>query len=109
MKVQTLLLASLAALGASTALPEDTSIYYPTICKKAQGIYDVCDTQHSYLRCHGHDVMLAVDCKQTSSTYCHVVNSRGYCDSTTPPDLSNSETGTYTTTSAAATVSAKST
>ncbi|KAI1111843.1 hypothetical protein F5Y14DRAFT_453700 [Nemania sp. NC0429] len=99
MKVQALLLASLAALGTSSVVPEDSSIFYPHICKKATGVYDTCDSQHSYFRCNGHNALLVVDCRVGNNTYCRIVNGRGSCDGTTPPDLSfgsnNNEATSY--------------
>ncbi|KAI1198014.1 hypothetical protein F5X97DRAFT_343108 [Nemania serpens] len=111
MKSQALLLASLAALATSaTALPEGiSSIYYPSMCKKGAGIYDVCDTEHSYLRCRGHDAMLIVDCKVGNSSYCRILEGRGGCDGTSPPDLSDDEATPCETASAAAASATKST
>ncbi|KAI1161149.1 hypothetical protein F5B18DRAFT_653962 [Nemania serpens] len=87
MKLQALLFASLAALGASTALPKSSSTYWPSMCNKAKGLYDVCDTNHSYIRCHGHDALAEVDCRLDNTTYCRVVNDHGTCRGTSPPYL----------------------
>ncbi|KAI3335975.1 hypothetical protein F4824DRAFT_137491 [Ustulina deusta] len=86
MKTQALLLASLAVLGKSTALP-DRHLTNTAICKRPKGIYDVCDTERSFIRCNGHDALLITDCILDDSTYCRIVNGRGRCDGATPPNL----------------------
>ncbi|KAI1423355.1 hypothetical protein F5Y12DRAFT_716426 [Xylaria sp. FL1777] len=86
MKTRALLLVSLAVLGPSTALPE-SHLTNPGICKRAKGVYDVCDTEHSFIRCNGHDALLITDCIIGNSTYCRIDNGRGHCDGAAPPDL----------------------
>ncbi|KAI1304815.1 hypothetical protein F5Y03DRAFT_395338 [Xylaria venustula] len=86
MKPQALLIASLAALGASTALPKN-DLSNPGICVHAYGVYDVCDTEHSFIRCNGHEALLITDCMTGSATYCRIVNCRGRCDGATAPEL----------------------
>ncbi|KAH8165635.1 hypothetical protein CIB48_g2602 [Xylaria polymorpha] len=86
MKTQALLAISLAALATSTALPARRSSN-PSICQHAGGVYDVCDTAHSFIRCHGHEAILITDCKLDALSYCQVVNGRGRCDGAAPPDL----------------------
>ncbi|KAI1367910.1 hypothetical protein F5Y08DRAFT_31987 [Xylaria arbuscula] len=81
MRSQVLLLASLAMLSASTALPN------PEICPRQDGVYDVCDTNYSFIRCNGHETTLIADCRAGPSTYCHIVNDRGFCNGTAPPNL----------------------
>ncbi|KAI0426851.1 hypothetical protein F5Y09DRAFT_350860 [Xylaria sp. FL1042] len=81
-----LLLSSLAGLGKPTALPE-TYLSNPSICMKSQGVYDVCDTEHSFIRCNGHEALLVTDCIIGNSTYCRIVDSRGRCDGASPPKL----------------------
>ncbi|KAI1171566.1 hypothetical protein F4777DRAFT_564951 [Nemania sp. FL0916] len=83
MKVNAFLIASLAVLGASA----DGQSPNPAICVQAKGVYDVCDTDWSFVRCHGHEAMLIKDCRVTESTYCRVTHGKGRCDSLTPPDL----------------------
>ncbi|KAI1817851.1 hypothetical protein GGS20DRAFT_582108 [Poronia punctata] len=62
---------SLAALGKPS--PD------PTICKRAHGKYDVCDTSYSYVTCNGHEAVSAYDCIQSSDTFCRVVEDKGKC------------------------------
>ncbi|KAI1130788.1 hypothetical protein F5Y10DRAFT_262732 [Nemania abortiva] len=100
MKVQAVILALLAALGTPTVLSTDNSPN-PAICRRAKGIYDVCDTLHSFARCKGHNVMLIADCKLGKSNYCRIVHDRGSCDGTTPPKLPT-ESPSYVTASSAA-------
>ncbi|KAI0451619.1 hypothetical protein F5B21DRAFT_507101 [Xylaria acuta] len=86
MKTQALLAISLAALGTSTALPARRNSN-PAICLRSRGVYDICDTEHSFIRCDGHEAILITDCRLDPSSYCQVVNGRGRCDGETPPDL----------------------
>ncbi|RWA13200.1 hypothetical protein EKO27_g1905 [Xylaria grammica] len=84
MRSPILLLASLAALRTSTALPS-RQLSNPALCVRPEGIYDVCDTEHSFVRCSGHDALLITDCKLDNTTYCQVTNDRGSCNGTSPP------------------------
>ncbi|KAI0440512.1 hypothetical protein F4803DRAFT_552992 [Xylaria telfairii] len=86
MKIQALLAIPLATLAASTALPARRSSN-PSVCLHARGIYDVCDTQHSFVRCNGHEAILVADCKLDASSYCQIINGKGRCDGAAPPDL----------------------
>ncbi|KAI0861740.1 hypothetical protein F4860DRAFT_513534 [Xylaria cubensis] len=88
MKTSALLAISLAALAISTALPARRSPN-PAACRHPQGVYDICDTEHSFVRCNGHEAILVADCKLDASSYCQVVDGRGRCDGETAPDLSN--------------------
>jgi hypothetical protein len=82
-----LLLASLAAqLGMTNPLP-DKHTPDPYVCTRDTGVYDVCDTEHSYIKCRGHDAILVVDCKTDPSHYCHIVKGRGHCNGRTPPPM----------------------
>ncbi|KAI0802161.1 hypothetical protein GGR55DRAFT_461397 [Xylaria sp. FL0064] len=81
-----LILGSLASLGKPTALLT-SDLANPSICKQPQGVYDVCDTEYSFMRCNGHDALLATDCIVGDSTYCRIVAGRGRCDAATPPKL----------------------
>ncbi|KAJ8131864.1 hypothetical protein O1611_g1764 [Lasiodiplodia mahajangana] len=101
MKVQALVATFLATLGTSAVLPDDGNTN-PAFCTQATGIYDVCDTPHSFIRCNGHETVLLADCRLDSSSYCHIVNGRGRCDGTTPPDLSTEAPPCETSTSAVA-------
>ncbi|KAI0478124.1 hypothetical protein F4859DRAFT_513706 [Xylaria cf. heliscus] len=87
MKTQSLLAIPLATLATSTLLPETRRISNPAICPRPRGVYDICDTEHSFIRCHGHDAILVTDCRPDPSSYCQVVDNRGRCDGVTPPDL----------------------
>ncbi|KAI1754010.1 hypothetical protein F4782DRAFT_494727 [Xylaria castorea] len=86
MKTPALLAISLAALATSTALPARRSSN-PAICLRAKGVYDICDTEHSFVRCSGHEAILIADCKLDPSSYCQVVDGRGSCNGETAPDL----------------------
>ncbi|KAH9905401.1 hypothetical protein F4778DRAFT_779742 [Xylariomycetidae sp. FL2044] len=56
-------------------------------CARNAGVYDVCDTTHSYLRCRGLRAMMVVDCKRTAENYCEIVNDRGNCNGRRPPSF----------------------
>ncbi|KAK5635322.1 hypothetical protein RRF57_011034 [Xylaria bambusicola] len=86
MEIQTFLLPCLAMLGIATALPDSYKLN-PSICARPTGVYDVCDTKHSFIRCNGHNALLVTDCIASNSTYCRIVNGRGSCDGSSPPDL----------------------
>ncbi|KAI0398995.1 hypothetical protein F4802DRAFT_603419 [Xylaria palmicola] len=90
MKPQTLLVTALAATGTPMALPGRHD-FNPGFCVHARGVYDVCDTEHSFIRCDGHQTLLIADCKLDASSYCQVVDGRARCDGTTPPDLGGGE------------------
>ncbi|RYC65947.1 hypothetical protein CHU98_g218 [Xylaria longipes] len=87
MKTQALLAIPLAALATSTVLPVARRSLNPAICLRAKGVYDICDTEHSFIRCDGHEAILITDCRLDASSYCQVINGRGRCDGETPPDL----------------------
>ncbi|KAI2626245.1 hypothetical protein GGS21DRAFT_279855 [Xylaria nigripes] len=86
MKHQVLFLAYLAALGTCTT-PSNHRSQDPDICAQSEGIYDICDTPYSFIRCDGHDAILVQDCRQSPSTYCRIVDDKGHCDGKTPPDM----------------------
>ncbi|KAJ2990193.1 hypothetical protein NUW58_g3076 [Xylaria curta] len=86
MKPHTLLVAALSAFGTSSPVPDRRSAA-PSICVSGGGVYDVCDTAHSFIRCSGHDALLIADCMEDKSSYCQIVNGRGHCNGTAPPDL----------------------
>ncbi|TRX89362.1 hypothetical protein FHL15_009799 [Xylaria flabelliformis] len=88
MKTSALLAISLAALATSTALPARRSPN-PATCRHPKGVYDICDTEHSFVRCNGHEAILVADCKLDASSYCRVVDGRARCDGETAPDLAD--------------------
>ncbi|KAI0388632.1 hypothetical protein F5Y17DRAFT_474346 [Xylariaceae sp. FL0594] len=64
------------------------------LCHRPEGIYDVCDTLHSYLRCRGTRPMTAFDCAATMDPaepdpghghYCQILDDRGSCTGRSPP------------------------
>ncbi|KAI1421663.1 hypothetical protein F5Y12DRAFT_688341 [Xylaria sp. FL1777] len=58
-----------------------------SICARETGIYDVCDTLHSFLRCRGSRPMMAFDCAQSPDHYCLIQNDKGSCNGLLPPPL----------------------
>ncbi|KAI0100553.1 hypothetical protein GGR51DRAFT_564088 [Nemania sp. FL0031] len=108
MKVQALIFSLIVTLGTSAVLSNNGEPNL-ALCKQATGIYDVCDTLHSFVRCNGYEVILAADCTLSNSSYCHIVHGRGGCDGTTPPDLSTESPTCETTASAVASPSTTST
>ncbi|KAI0430345.1 hypothetical protein F5Y09DRAFT_307879 [Xylaria sp. FL1042] len=63
-----------------------------TICAREIGIYDVCDTLHSFLRCRGTRPMMAFDCAHAPDHYCLIQNDRGSCNGLLPPPLNGTIT-----------------
>ncbi|KAI0204916.1 hypothetical protein F4808DRAFT_315055 [Astrocystis sublimbata] len=92
MRMQAVLALPLVALPMSSALPAQDSArrsMSPAICRRSEGLYDICDTDHSYVRCRGHEAVLIADCKIAANTFCQVVNGRGSCDAQSPPSLAD--------------------
>ncbi|KAI1743911.1 hypothetical protein F4680DRAFT_407913 [Xylaria scruposa] len=58
-----------------------------TICPRETGIYDVCDTLHSFLRCRGTWPMMAFDCAHEPDHYCLIQNDKGSCSGLRPPPM----------------------
>ncbi|GAW21710.1 hypothetical protein ANO14919_112340 [Xylariales sp. No.14919] len=79
---------ALVALGISTPIdlknPRATNI-----CPRETGIYDVCDTLHSFLRCRGNRPMMAFDCAHAPDHYCIIQDDKGSCNGLLPPPLNN--------------------
>ncbi|KAI3337225.1 hypothetical protein HD806DRAFT_528798 [Xylariaceae sp. AK1471] len=75
---QFLIFLALVALGISTPVGLDRRA--ATICPREEGVYDVCDTVHSFLRCRGSQAMMAFDCAQSPEHYCQILNDRGSCN-----------------------------
>ncbi|KAI8952406.1 hypothetical protein F4801DRAFT_541431 [Xylaria longipes] len=76
----------LIALGVGTPV----GLNHPratTICAREEGIYDVCDTMFSFLRCRGNRPMMAFDCAQEPDHYCLVQNDKGSCNGLRPPPM----------------------
>lgn len=75
----------LVALGIST--PIGLTDPRAAMCLREVGIYDVCDTLHSFLRCKGRLPMMSVDCAQEPNHYCLILNDRGSCTGLNPPPM----------------------
>ncbi|KAI1187067.1 hypothetical protein F5B17DRAFT_336339 [Nemania serpens] len=78
----------LVALGISTPVGlSDPRAAAMSTCLREAGIYDVCDTIYSYLRCKGRSPMMSVDCAQEPGHYCLIKNDRGSCTGLSPPPM----------------------
>ncbi|KAI0015908.1 hypothetical protein F4780DRAFT_783691 [Xylariomycetidae sp. FL0641] len=75
----------LTATGLASPLQKEKN----SMCFRDKGTYDVCDTMHSYIRCHEHNAMMVVDCRPSKKTYCQVVSDKGSCNGESPPALNS--------------------
>ncbi|KAH8167983.1 hypothetical protein CIB48_g210 [Xylaria polymorpha] len=85
---QFLLLAFLALVGLGVGTP--VGLNHPrafTMCPREYGVYDVCDTMHSFLRCRGTRPMMVFDCAQEPDHYCLIQNDKGSCSGLLPPPM----------------------
>ncbi|KAK5629521.1 hypothetical protein RRF57_005236 [Xylaria bambusicola] len=88
---QALVFLALVALSISTPIGL-TSSRAVSGCARETGIYDVCDTLHSFLRCRGLRPMMAFDCAHAPDHYCLIQNDKGSCNGLRPPPLNGTVT-----------------
>ncbi|KAI0879167.1 hypothetical protein GGS24DRAFT_230960 [Hypoxylon argillaceum] len=88
---QFLVLLALVALSISTPVGLN-SRKAANICPRENGIYDVCDTVHSFLRCRGDRPMMVFDCSHEPNHYCLIQNDKGSCNGLRPPPMNSTLT-----------------
>lgn len=88
---QFLVLLALAALGVGTPVGLNNA-RAAAMCAREIGIYDVCDTMHSYTRCRGSRPMMVFDCVHSPDHYCLIQNDKGSCSGLRPPPMNGTIT-----------------
>ncbi|KAI0400352.1 hypothetical protein F4802DRAFT_498149 [Xylaria palmicola] len=61
-------------------------------CTREEGVYDVCDTMHSFLRCRGNRPTMVFDCAHSPDHYCLIQNDKGSCMGLRPPPMNSTIT-----------------
>ncbi|KAI1306385.1 hypothetical protein F5Y03DRAFT_354611 [Xylaria venustula] len=82
---------ALVALSVGTPIGQK-SPRSASVCVRQTGIYDVCDTLHSFLRCRGYKPTMAFDCTHAPDHYCIIQNDKGSCNGLLPPPLNGTIT-----------------
>ncbi|KAI3343764.1 hypothetical protein F4824DRAFT_20494 [Ustulina deusta] len=82
---------ALVALSISTPIGLNNA-RAASVCARENGIYDVCDTLHSFLRCRGTRPMMAFDCAHAPDHYCLIEDDKGSCNGLLPPALNGTIT-----------------
>ncbi|GAP87699.1 hypothetical protein SAMD00023353_2800220 [Rosellinia necatrix] len=84
---QLFVLLTLVTLGITTPIGLNTPRAAASMCLREIGVYDVCDTLHSFTRCRGNRPMMVFDCKHDPAHYCSIQDDKGSCSGLLPPPM----------------------